>query len=122
MTKNEKYEDYRQIAFPGDIVLFHGHALISRLIQNFDNAYYNHTALVMQTNERIFCIDSNSNGTQPHFLSQEINDYKDFDVLRPLKSDLEIELALHKVLDKAEQGLSYDYFALPRIALNRKLG
>jgi hypothetical protein len=120
MTKDEKYNIYRPNAKAGDIVLFHGHAIISRLIQHFDDAYYNHTAIVTEANDRILCIDANGDGVQIHFLSQEVESENDFDILRPLRTADQIATALKNILNKAEIGINYDFWALGRIAINKK--
>jgi hypothetical protein len=127
MNKNkttciEKYNKYRNQIRHGDIILFRGNSLLSKTIQYFDNAYYNHTEVALEVNSRLLCIGSNRSGVKPDFLSNKIAEYVDFCVLRLLVPDLHIALGLYKSIERGEIRTFYDFLLLPRIALVKKTG
>jgi hypothetical protein len=131
MTKEEKYEKYKLIAKKGDIGLWHGHALISKIIQvsdraknedtnKYEGAYHNHASINTHILPRIEILDANADGVNPHYFGSELNYYKDFDILRfKNKTDAEIQEAIIKAMDRSIRGIKYDFFALPRILWNR---
>lgn len=125
MDKFEKYEAYRTDPRTGDISLWHGHSAISRTIQKCDRinkkgAYHNHAAVNIVSVPRVMILDANADGVNPHFFGSELNSYKDFNIIRiKNRTPDQIQRALDKVMDKAEEKIKYDFWALPRIALNR---
>jgi hypothetical protein len=123
INKMEKYAKTRGEISNGDIILFRGRHLLSKLIQYFDKCYYNHAGIVFKANDRIFIIDSVAKGVHPEFLSRRMEEYLDFCVVRPSgfkKSD--VSRAMSDVMDKSESGIKYDVWMLLRIAIFRKFG
>ena len=119
----KKYNEARPFISNGDLVLFHGKSLLSRTIQKLDNCYYNHIGVVIESNNRLFIIDSNEGGVEPDFLSDRIKEYKDFCIITPLEwAPQQIENALGQVIDKSETHIKYDFFLLVKIAMYRKFG
>ena len=128
-----KYNGVRQQIENGDIALFRGTHLLARTIQwgdampdllgNMRKAYYNHCALIFKKGERLLTIDSVANGVQPHFLSHLMKGYIDFCIVRPTGfSGGQIDDAVNRATAKAEQGIKYDFWMLPRIGLYRRFG
>lgn len=121
MTIKEKYQAARPYISNGDIVLFRGKRLLAKLIQYFDDAYYNHAGVVFESENHFFIIDSNRNGVEPDFLSERINGYVDFCILSPKRLSEEREKALSIAFDRGDVGTKYDFLMLPRIAIQKKL-
>ena len=120
----KKYREVRSYINNGDIVLFHGKKLLAKTIQYFDDAYYNHTAIVSQDfNGRLWVVDSNANGVDGGLLSHRLKKYTDFAVIRPIGyTQGNIDLSLKLLLGEVDKGIRYDFSLLPRIAIYRKLG
>jgi hypothetical protein len=120
----KKYDDLRSQIRNGDIMLFRGESLLSKQIQEFDDAYYNHTGLVFESNNRLFILDSNVKGVNPEFLSVRIDGYTDFCIIRPFKWDDDtISQAVAACFDKASiPHIKYDVNLLLQIAIYRKTG
>jgi hypothetical protein len=115
----KKYAEARPYITAGDIILFRGKRLLARAIQYFDKAYYNHIGVVYECCGRLMIVDSMAKGVHPEFLSTRINEYQDFCVIIPNSSIR--DRALSEAFRKADEGIKYDYWLLPRIALSRKL-
>jgi len=133
MSTYEKYLSVRSEIQNGDITLFRGSGLLAKLIHwgdaikdengNWKKAYYNHCALIFKKGDRLLTIDSVADGVQPHFLSHLIKDYEDFCIVRPVGfSGQRIDEAVNKAIDKAEDGIKYDFFMLARIGIYRRFG
>lgn len=128
----EKYDNNRDKILTGDLILFRNNKnamWLSKSIQHFDKAYYNHIGLVFsfgsQQNKRLFILDSNAPGVQPDFLSDRINTYEDFCILRPKTEWREpqiIEDAVSRVMLRAQTHIRYDFTLLLEIATERSLG
>src|ERR1051326_7184060 len=116
MTIQEKYEMARPTLKNGDIVLFRGKYLLAKLIQFFDSAYYNHAGIVLKVEERFLILDSCRTGVKPDFLSERMNQYADFCILSPVRTDAEINFALDKALERGDGRIKYDFIMLFRIA------
>lgn len=121
MNIKEKYKQARPFIKNGDIVLFRGKHLLARLIQYFDSAYYNHAGVVVKFNDRFLILDSVRKGVKPDFLSERMNEYQDFCVLSPIRTDTEINKALDMAFDRGDSKTRYDFLLLPRIAILKKL-
>ncbi len=106
----------------GDIVLFRGTSLLSRSIQYFDKAYYNHIGIIDKHRNDFIIIDSNAQGVKPDWLSLRLGEYIDACVIRPIRPQHELDWAIEDVSRKAAKGIKYDYALLPRIAISRKFG
>jgi len=118
-----KYIELRSNLRHGDIVLFRGKALSSRIIQWLDEGYYNHMGLVFTVGERKLILDSSAPGVNPYFLSERMKMYTDFCVIRPAVWDTdEISRGVDAVMRKAENGIRYDFKLLLQIVLYRKAG
>jgi len=119
----EKYEANRVNIRNGDIAVFRGSSFISRQIQEFDEAYYNHTGLVFESNKRLLVIDSNAGGVKPDFLSTRMDEYSDFCIVRPaVWSSSRISIAVAMALERAQSTIRYDFDLLLQIAIYRKTG
>lgn len=107
---------------PGDIILFRGGSWLSKTIQYFDNAYYNHIGIIDKYRTDWIIIDSNAPGVHPDWLSNRLKDYLDICILRPIRPQHEIDWALEGVTYKASLGIKYDFSLMPRVAISRKFG
>ena len=127
-----KYFVNRHSIHNGDVMLFRGKRLLSRIIQWGDSkrndegkmqkAYYNHAGVVYKINHRLFIVDANAPGVQPEFLSARIRKNVDFCVIRPIGFAQEtIDASVNIIINKSEEGIKYDVLLLPRILLSRKL-
>jgi hypothetical protein len=116
---SKKYFLARPYITAGDIVLFRGKGFLAKAIQYFDKAYYNHIGVVYECCGRLMIVDSMADGVHPEFLSTRIKQYQDFCVIIPNSSIR--DRALSEAFRKADEGIEYDYWLLPRIALSRKL-
>jgi hypothetical protein len=120
----EKYTRLRPDIKQGDLILFRGHKLISKIIQESDsNAYYNHVGVVGEICGALFIIDSNANGVHPERLSDRVEGYSDFTVLRPKKEELEINESLSNILKKHDSiKIKYDFINGAKALFNRWFG
>jgi hypothetical protein len=119
----KKYNELRNQITNGDIMLFRGEKFLSRQIQKFDDAYYNHAGLVFESNNRFLILESNARGVNPDFLSGRIDEYIDFCIVRPVCwPETEILKAISTSFDKASEKIKYDVNLLLQIAIFRKTG
>jgi hypothetical protein len=120
-----KYNSVRNELRNGDVALFRGDSILSKSIQYCDNAYYNHSGLVIKLGSRLMVLDSNGDGVHPDFLSIRMDEYVDFCIVRISNgfSQTEIDSCVNRVIDRAESHqIKYEYSLLPKIALARKVG
>ncbi len=117
----EKYAKARPQIKNGSLIAFRGDQVLAKLIQYFDDAYYNHIGIVFESEGHLMIIDSNRQGVKPDFLSERIRKYSDFCVLPPQRSEEEINNALGKAFERGDEGDKYDFLLLPRIAIVKKL-
>ncbi len=124
MNIQDKYALYRPQAKDGDIAVWRGNGFMAKAEQYFTKGYFNHVGIVYQSIGRLFTIDSNAKGVQPAFLSDRINVYKDFAIIRLNRSPKAIQSALQVVMDKAATatGIKYDFLRLLRIAIDDQFG
>lgn len=126
----DKYEQNRNNIQTGDLILFRKeNSALSRSIQKFDKAYYNHIGLVFSfssgPDKRNFVMDSNAKGVKPDLLSDRMKKYQDFCIIRPRsdwRQDPEVVAAVGRVLQRTEQNIKYDFTLLLEIAIERSLG
>lgn len=119
----KEYYNIRHLVNDGDIIAYRGNGVLSKSIQYFDKAYYNHVGVVKKVGKRLFTIDMWYQGIEIVPLSRRINNYQHFCIIRPKnKTKEEIDLALEGVTDLIERDSKYDYFLLPRIAFYKKTG
>ena len=119
----EKYTEARPNLKNGDIILYSGNSLMAKSIKYFDHAYYNHIGVVWNAYERMLTMDMWSKGLTVTPLSNRINGYRDFCILRPKNiNPFAIEAALSSGLDLWEGNTKYDYTLLLRIAVIKKTG
>lgn len=124
-TIQEKYVRLRPQIKEGDLILFHGKSLLSRVIQESDHAYYNHIGVVGEIAGSLFIIDSNRKGVKPDRLSDRVFSYKDGDfvILKSLKTKKEITKALSRLLNKADYVKpKYDFLNGAKAMYNRFFG
>jgi hypothetical protein len=120
MDIQEKYKREREFIKNGDIVLFHGESIVSKIISKSDNnAYFTHVEIIFICNERIYVQGSGLFGNAPQLLSHRLSGHTDYEIIRPLKTD-EIPNALIKAFTKIESHIKYDYKNGIREMLNRK--
>lgn len=125
----DKYEQNRTAIQQGDLILFRKtNSPLSRSIQKFDKAYYNHIGLVFSLgtgiDKRNFILDSNAKGVEPALLSDRMEKYHDFCVMRPRSSwraTPEVDAAVHRVSQRAITHIKYDFTLLLEIAVERSL-
>ena len=118
----EKYLTLRDQIQQGDIILFHGNALISRAIRWLDNAPYNHAGLVFEATGRKFVMESTHGGVNPRFLSvvMKKEKYTNFCIIRPKAWTKEqISAALELVFNDSEEVIDYDHKLILQIAIKR---
>lgn len=122
MDIKEKYKQTRSIIKNGDIILFRGNNILSKIIQKCDhNAYYNHSGIVFKKFGRLFILDSNQHGVHPDFLSARMEKYIDFFIISPKYAEKDINEALSNLFKQSEDGIKYDFSLLLKIAIYRKL-
>ena len=96
----EKYARLRPDIQQGDLILFRGHKLLSKIIQESDSdAYYNHVGVVGKICGAAFIIDSNANGVHPERLSERVLGYSDFTIIRSYKTYRAINKSLATIDD-----------------------
>ena len=120
----EKYARLRPEIHQGDLILFRGHKLLSKIIQESDSdAYYNHVGVVGNICGALFLIDSNGNGVHPERLSERIEGYSDFTIVRSTKTQHLINKSLSKILKKQDSvKIKYDFINGAKAVLNRWFG
>lgn len=119
----EKYKRLRPLIKDGDLILFHGTGFIAKIIQSCDRSYYNHIGVVFEKCGALYILDANANGVQADRLSKRIEKYKDgnFTIIKPLKTNDEIQLELTKLLKRSdEKWIKYDFYNGIKELLNRK--
>lgn len=123
----EKYARLRSLIKQGDVILFHGHTALAKLIQEADSdAYWNHIGIVMEVAGVLFIVDSNAPGVHPERLSVRMKYYAknggDFAVKRSMKTEVEINKALFNVLNLLEEEgeVKYDFINGLKSMLNRR--
>lgn len=123
---NDKYARLRRYISDGDIILFHGTSIISKLIQNCDKSYYNHIGVAIEKHGALFIQDANENGVHPARLSYRINKYApngDFTILKPTATREEINTAMAVLLKRPDsKTIKYDFWNGFKELMNRKFG
>ncbi len=137
----EKYQQYREVAKDGDILLWYGDKFMARAIRFFDDnyvsdagekikdqAYYTHSSIIFWgRGKRLQNADSWYRGITVVPASDRVSYYNDFCVLRPkmnhvLDHETQMEVGIKWIMDKWESHVKYDYFNVPRVALIKKTG
>jgi hypothetical protein len=125
MNIQEKYKNLRPLIKDGDIILFHGKSLISRIIRFCDKATYNHVGVVVEKLGSLYIVDSNESGVQADRLSWRIRKYKggDFIIIQSTLPAYQVQDELNSLLQKADQKwIKYDYLNGVKELLNRGFG
>lgn len=124
MTTQEKYAIYRKVAKDGDILLFRGNSIPAKGIQYFDNAYYNHSAIVYWNRGRLEILDAWYGGIVKVPASKRIRDYEngDFCVIRLQANVVDISKGIDVLNNRWQAEVKYHYAMLFRIALIKKTG
>lgn len=121
--KCQEYYNIRNQIKEGDVILYRGNSLLSKLIQYFDDAYYNHSGIVKKIGDRLFTIDMWDKGIEFVPLSRRIKNYKEFCIVRAKDISSEtLTNAVDSLFEKIERDTKYDYFLLLRIAFYKKTG
>jgi hypothetical protein len=119
-----KYDNMRQYLREGDIILFHGTGIVSKVIQWGDSCYWNHTGVIIECNGALGICDANGNGVQWDRLSWRIRKYRNggnFVIIRPLCNNELIKQQLRLLLVKSDQKwIKYDYYNGIKELINRK--
>jgi hypothetical protein len=117
----EKYDRLRPIMKQGDLIVFRGHKLLSKIIQEADrDAYYNHVGVIGEISGALFIIDSNGNGVHPERLSERVLGYSDFTIIRSDKDENIIGRALKNLLKKQDDTeIKYDFVNGAKAVFNR---
>lgn len=121
----EKYKKYRDSFETGDLVLYRGSSFLSRSIQYFDRAYYNHIGVVWKADDmdRVLTLDMWAGGLVCVPLSRRMDGYSDFCIMRPRVGEAKMEAAIKEILSYwGGKEVKYDNTLLLRIALIKKTG
>ena len=121
----QKYIDNRDVFQTGDLVLYRGTSILSKGIQYFDNAYYNHIGVVIRLEEfdRNLTLDMWAQGLAFSPLSRRISGYKDFCILRPKVSEQKATEAIRSIMQSWDgRDIEYDKLLLLRVAIIKKTG
>lgn len=131
MNIQEKYELVRPLLKDGDIIAFHGKAILSRIIQSSDknkdgsNAYHNHIGIIIEKHRALFIADSNAQGVQVDRLSWRISKYLggDFSIITPLVNKENVDREMARLLKRSDdKWIKYDYVNGTKELANRRWG
>ncbi len=127
MTIQEKYLLLRPQIDNGDILLIRGHSFLASGIQWADNvgagpAYWNHALVVFKVGDRLLAIQSMAKGVEPDFLSTEVFANFDFCILKPNQTQEKKDICVDAVFDKAQEGIPYSDWLIPKVLIYRKIG
>lgn len=121
MNIKDKYQSLRPLIKDGDLILFHGTGFVAKVIQNCDNAYWNHIGIVTERHGALFIVDANGNGVQADRLSYRVEKYKDFKVLKPKVNRALIDAEMKKLLMRSDaETIKYDFKNGIKELFNRK--
>jgi hypothetical protein len=119
-----KYDNMRQYIKGGDIILFHGTSIISKIIQWGDSCYWNHVGVVIECDGALGICDANGNGVQWDRLSWRIMKYGNggnFVIIRPMCNNELIEQQLKLLLAKSDRKwIKYDFYNGIKELFNRR--
>jgi len=121
----QKYIDNRSMFKNGDLVVYRGSSFMSKAIQYFDKAYYNHIGVVWtpEKSDRLLTLDMWSDGLACIPLSRRMSGYDDFCILRPKTTESNIEDSIKKILSYWDgTNVGYDYGLLLRFVIVKKTG
>lgn len=121
----KKYDELRSKIKNGDLILYRGSSFMSKAIQYFDDAYYNHIGVVWKLgdSDRLLTLDMWSGGLDLIPLSRRMEGYSDFCILRPKTTQKVIKSTIDSLIKEWEStNVRYDYWLLLRIALIKKTG
>ena len=126
MTIQEQYDKIRPLIKDGDIILFHGTSLLSRIIQTCDKSYFNHVGIIIEKFGSLYILDANSKGVQADRLSYRIDKCKPNGTLMILRSNkyrTVIDTAMMNLLSRADnKTIKYDFYNGVKELINRLLG
>jgi hypothetical protein len=120
-----KYSTHRSEIKNGDVILFHGTSMMSKAIQYFDEAYFNHSGIVWipEKSDRVLTLDMWQQGLACLPLSRRMSGYSDFCVIRPKVDSAVIDQAIKTALGLWDgRDVGYNYGLLLRIAMIKKTG
>lgn len=120
----QKYIDHRDEIKNGDLLIYKGTSILSKAIQYFDKAYYNHigVAWIPENSGRILTLDMWSQGLACIPLSRRMSGYSDFCILRPKVTALQSIEAIKTSLGMWDgREVKYDFGMLLRVAISKKI-
>lgn len=124
MNIKEKYNLLRPEISDGDLILFHGTKIVSKIIQWCDKSYYNHIGIVTERHGALFIVDANGSGVQADRLSYRVNSYGngcDFIIIKPHNSKENISDAMKVLLMRSDKTtIKYDFSNGAKELYNRK--
>ena len=119
-----KYDKLRDEIKNGDLLLYRGSSFLSKGIQYFDKAYYNHIGVVWRPEDmdRVLTLDMWSAGLTCSPVSRRMEGYKDFCILRPKVSELKTKTAISLAIEEWDgKDIKYDNQLILRVAMIKKL-
>ena len=124
-TISEKYERLRPQLQDGDIIIYHGTSLVSKIIRWSDNnAYYCHIGVVIKKHNALFTVDAEARGVNATRLSYRVKSYSkhsDFMIIRPLLNREDINRAMATLLQRSDdKTIKYDFDNGLKEMFNRK--
>lgn len=117
----KEYYNIRNQIKNGDVILYKGKNIISKLIRFFDNSYYDHCGIITTISGRFFTIDIKNSSYHFVPLSRRMKQYEEFCILRGVnKNSEQISQAVDFVVDKVERDIKFDiFFFLQTLFLKR---
>ena len=110
----------------GDIMLFHGNEILSKIIEWADKSWASHSGIIIRKDRQLFILDSTldkkANGVEIDFLINTINTEIDFCVLRPKVDKSILENALNLAIEQGILQFKYNKFMLLQFLIYLKLG
>lgn len=105
----KEYYNIRNQIKNGDVILYKGKNIISKLIRFFDKSYYDHCGIITTISGRFFTIDIINSSYYFVPLSRRMKQYEEFCILRSVnKNDEQISNAVNFVVDKFERDIKFD--------------
>lgn len=121
----DKYTRIRPQITDGDLILFRGTKIVSKIIQWADKSYYNHIGVVTERHGALFIVDANASGVQADRLSYRVDSYGngcDLTIIKPYNSMEIISGAMEKLLLRSDKKtIKYDFLNGTKELFNRKI-
>jgi hypothetical protein len=105
----KEYYNIRNQIKNGDVILYKGKNIISKLIRFFDKSYYDHCGIITTISGRFFTIDIINSSYHFVPLSRRMKQYEEFCILRSVnKNHEQISNAVNFIVDKFERDIKFD--------------